>query len=553
MNDNIDEIDLTIENTELRQKNKMLEGAFWSTAADFLSRMLGLIYIIPWYSWMGANGDSANSLFNMGYTIYALFLLISTAGINIAVAKEVAKYNALGDENQGYRLVRQMLIFMSIVGFVCALLMYIISPTLAIMSGGGKQLTPVLRSLAPAVMIFPSMSVIRGFFQGNNNIKPNAMSQLAEQFIRVIWMLVTAFMIMKIGSGDYVQAVTQGTFAAFVGMIASYLVLIFYLQKTNTLTKILMPLPGNMDISSRELLINTVIQAIPFIILGSAIQIFKLLDQFTFPNLMTRIGNFTTNEVLVFFSYFSANPDKITAILIAIVVSLSGIGVPLLTENYVKGDMKSAGKLVVDNLILGAAFIIPSVVGISILAQPLYTLFYRVPNRLALNLFVLAVVFSIPVALYGMLTPTLQALRHSRFALRYFGIVLLLKLVLQIPCIYMFESYGPIFASSAAFTFGIVVYLRKTQEITKFNVNTLLRRLSGILTLTIIMALATTAVYLLMKIFIIPNTKMKSLIIILFAGGAGMITYMYLLMKSKLIDILLGDKGVSLRKRFRIN
>ena len=79
------------------------------------------------------------------------------------------------------------------------------------------------------------MSVIRGFFQGMNNLKPYAMSQIAEQVIRVIWMLLATFIIMKVGSGDYLAAVTQSTFAAFVGMVASFAVLIYFLAKEGLL------------------------------------------------------------------------------------------------------------------------------------------------------------------------------------------------------------------------------------------------------------------------------------------------------------------------------
>ena len=64
-----------------------------------------------------------------------------------------------------------------------------------------------------------------------NNLKPYAMSQIAEQVIRVIWMLLATFIIMKLGSGDYLAAVTQSTFAAFVGMVASFAVLIYSLLK----------------------------------------------------------------------------------------------------------------------------------------------------------------------------------------------------------------------------------------------------------------------------------------------------------------------------------
>ena len=79
------------------------------------------------------------------------------------------------------------------------------------------------------------MSVIRGFFQGMNNLKPYAMSQIAEQVIRVIWMLMATFFIMKMGSGDYLSAVTQSTFAAFVGMVASFAVLIYFLAQEGLL------------------------------------------------------------------------------------------------------------------------------------------------------------------------------------------------------------------------------------------------------------------------------------------------------------------------------
>ena len=88
--------------------------------------------------------------------------------------------------------------------------------------GEDEDLVRVMRSLSWAVVIFPSMSVLRGFFQGFNNMKPYALSQIAEQIIRVIWMLLATFFIMKIGTGDYVTAVVQSTFAAFIGMLASY-------------------------------------------------------------------------------------------------------------------------------------------------------------------------------------------------------------------------------------------------------------------------------------------------------------------------------------------
>ena len=171
------------------QQEQMLRGTAWLTAGNFISRLLGAIYIIPWYIWMGKHGAEANGLFTMGYNIYAWFLLISTAGIPVAVAKQVAKYNTIDKAEYSFTLIREFLKFMVLLGGIFAVLMYLFSPIFATLSGGGKELIPIMQSLSWAVLIFPSMSVIRGFFQGFNNLKPYALSQVAEQLIRIIWML----------------------------------------------------------------------------------------------------------------------------------------------------------------------------------------------------------------------------------------------------------------------------------------------------------------------------------------------------------------------------
>ena len=55
------------------QQQQMLRGTAWMTASNIISRLLGALYIIPWYAWMGKQGDQANALFGQGYNIYALF------------------------------------------------------------------------------------------------------------------------------------------------------------------------------------------------------------------------------------------------------------------------------------------------------------------------------------------------------------------------------------------------------------------------------------------------------------------------------------------------
>ena len=540
-------------NETSNQQAQMLRGTVWLTASNFISRLLGAAYIIPWYIWMGKHGAEANGLFTMGYNIYAWFLLISTAGVPVAVAKQVAKYNTKGQEEHSFAMIRGFLKFMSLLGLVFAIIMYLLSPVFANLSGGGKDLIPVMQSLSWAVLIFPSMSVIRGFFQGHNNLKPYAISQIAEQVIRVIWMLLTAYFIMKVGSGNYVEAVTQSTFAAFIGMGASLLVLVYYLWKTGLLQHIIHRPESDNEIDTKALLWDTIREAIPFIVTGSAIQLFQIIDQMTYSNVMSWFTNFTRSELLVQFSYFSANPNKITMILIAVATSIGGVGIPLLTENYVKGDFRAAGKLVQDNLTMLVAFLLPATIGAVAIAEPLYTVFYGKPDSLALGLFILAMLQTIILGLYTVLSPMIQALFQNRKAILYFGYGVLVKLILQVPFIYLFKAYGPLLSTTIGLMIPIVLMYKEIHVVTRFNRKTVFKRSLLTAILTFIMLLVVLLSALIIGFVLKPNGRVTSMIYVAVIGGVGIVVYGGLGLRLRFLDRFIGSKAASLRNKFHIS
>ena len=540
-------------NETSNQQAQMLRGTVWLTASNFISRLLGAAYIIPWYIWMGKHGAEANGLFTMGYNIYAWFLLISTAGVPVAVAKQVAKYNTKGQEEHSFAMIRGFLKFMSLLGLVFAIIMYVLSPVFANLSGGGKDLIPVMQSLSWAVLIFPSMSVVRGFFQGHNNLKPYAISQIAEQVIRVIWMLLTAYFIMKVGSGDYVEAVTQSTFAAFIGMGASLLVLVYYLWKTGLLQHIIHRPESDSQIDTKALLWDTIREAIPFIVTGSAIQLFQIIDQMTYSNVMSWFTNFTRSELLVQFSYFSANPNKITMILIAVATSIGGVGIPLLTENYVKGDFRAAGKLVQDNLTMLVAFLLPATIGAVAIAEPLYTVFYGKPDSLALGLFILAMLQTVILGLYTVLSPMIQALFQNRKAILYFGYGVLVKLILQVPFIYVFKAYGPLLSTTIGLMIPIVLMYKEIHQVTHFNRKTVFKRSLLKAILTLIMLLVVLVAGFILGLVIKPNGRVTSMIYVALIGGVGIVVYGGLGLRLRFLDRFIGSKAASLRNKFHIS
>ena len=539
-------------NTTTTQQQQMVRGTAWLTASNFLSRLLGAFYIIPWYAWMGTHAEQANALFGMGYNIYAVFLLISTAGIPVAIAKQVSKYNALGQEETSYHLLRKILKLTSILGLIFAAIMYLGSPLLAAWSGGGEDLVRVMKSLSWALLIFPSMSVLRGFFQGFNNLKPYAMSQIAEQIIRVIWMLLTAYIIMNIGSGDYVNAVVQSTFAAFIGMIASVLVLVVFLWREGKWQAIFAGNTNDVTVDTQALILETIKEAVPFIITGAAIQLFQIVDQMSFINTMTSFTSYSNKDLQILYAFLSSNPNKITMILVSIATAIAGAGIPLLTENFVNKDKKAAAQLVVNNLQMLWMVLFPALVGAIILAEPIYTLFYGAPSNTALWLFVGALIQVIFLALYSLLAPMLQALFEPRKAILYFVYGLVVKIVLQIPLIYVFQAYGPLISTAIGLAVPIVLMYRRIHEVTGFNRQGLRRSILLMTLLALIMGVVVAIAAYGLHFAISPTTRLGSVVYIALVGAIGVLVYGFLTLATHLLDNLIGTRATPLRQKLHL-
>ncbi len=502
---------------------------------------------------MGEHGNQANALFNMGYTIYGIFLNMSTAGINVAVAKQISKYNSMDRPEMSFKLVRTAFHFMMVLGLVAAAIMYLGSPVFAEISGVKDDLIPVMHSLSLAVLIFPSMSIIRGVFQGLNNMKPYAISQVAEQVIRVIWILLATFFIMKLGSGNYVVAVTQSTFAAFIGMIASVCVLAYYLWKADLIRPIFLERTPDDKIDTKAILLETVKEAIPFIITGAAIQIFQLIDQFTFINAMEVFTSYSNDELQVLFSYFAANPNKVYMILISVAIAIGGVGIPLLTENFVKKNKEASAKLIENSLTMLMVFLFPAVVGATLLAKPLYTVFYSVPDTMALGLFIVAMLSTIVLGFYTVLAPMLQALFENRNAVKYFLYGTLAKLVVQLPFIYLFGAYGPLLSTILGLMVPIVMMYQRTRRITGFNHQLLLNRSLLIMLQTLGMGVLVLLVEIGLN-FVYPVTnRFSSLVHLAIAVTVGILVYGILSLATHSADFLIGKtKAKVLRQKLKL-
>lgn len=536
----------------LTNQEKMVKGSAWMTASNIISRLLGAVYIIPWYAWMGSHANEANSLSSMGYTVYALFLLISTAGIPAAIAKQTSYYNSLNEYKISRQLFYKALQLMAILGGIFAIVMYLASPLLAKWSGGGEELIPTMRSLSLAVLIFPCMSVVRGYFQGNQDMMPYALSQIVEQIARVFYMLLTAFIIMRVFEGNYVDAVTQSTLAAFIGMLASLIVLFYYFHKQKPMFDYLAEHSANEhQASTRDLLTETLKEALPFIIVGSGVTVFKLVDQFTFSNFMNTFTTYSGSQLRTLFAIFNANPDKLTMVVIALATSISATGLPLITEAITLKKYRDLSKLISNNLQLFLFVMLPATFGMVVLAKPLYTMFYA-PDALGVSVLIQACFAGLFMGLYMLSSTMLMGMYENEAAIKYFGLGLALKLIVQYPSIRLFEVYGPLIATMIGFSLSCFLIMRKIKKVSHFNYGLTLRRGLLIFLITLVMMIAAIVMRQFLYLFLDPTRKFQSFLIIMIVAAFGGAVYGYITLKLRLADKLLGEGVAKIRRRLKI-
>ncbi|WP_425801982.1 stage V sporulation protein B [Desulfitobacterium sp. Sab5] len=164
-------------------KRTFVYGATILFAANFLNRILGFIYQ---YLIMTHIGGEAYGLFNMVFPVYMMALVLTTAGIPLAVSKMVSEALSLDNLARMQNIFRLSLTFLSFSGGFVAISLFFLSPYLADHIFPDPRVLRVFLVCTPAILIVSISSAFRGYFQGLQNMVPTALSQISEQILRVL-------------------------------------------------------------------------------------------------------------------------------------------------------------------------------------------------------------------------------------------------------------------------------------------------------------------------------------------------------------------------------
>ena len=107
------------------KKNSFIEGTIVATMGIFLVKVIGIIYVIPLNAIIGEQGGA---LYGYGYTIYQLFLSISSAGFPFAISKITSEYNALGYKKAISNTYKISLKLISVLSIFIFFILFIFAP-----------------------------------------------------------------------------------------------------------------------------------------------------------------------------------------------------------------------------------------------------------------------------------------------------------------------------------------------------------------------------------------------------------------------------------------
>ncbi|MCA0150936.1 MULTISPECIES: polysaccharide biosynthesis protein [Rossellomorea] len=536
--------------------SKLIRGTFILTLGTFISKFLGLFYVIPFDDLLKGHEEGA-SLYQYGYVPYTIFLTVATAGVPLAVSKFVSKYNAIGEYAVGRKLFKSGLLLMTLTGVVSFLIMYAFAPIFAEMTIKSDeqvisvaQVTTVIRAVSFALIIIPFMSLIRGFFQGHQSMGPTAVSQVIEQIVRIVFLLGGIYVVLNILDGTVTTAISVATFAAFVGGLASLGALIWYWFKRKPhLDELLEEDRGNEEISLKAMYKEIIAYSIPFIFVGLANPLFQLVDQITFNTAMADIGNAKVSDHA--FAVLNFYTHKLVIIPVSLATAFSMTLIPLITTSYTSGDRKTMRRNIDQTFQILLFLTVPAALGLALLAEPMYTLFYH-SDALGTSILRSYAPVAILFALFAVTAAILQGIDEQKFTIFSLLVGLLLKLVLNIPLIRLFETQGAVLATTIGYAVAILINLYVIKKYARYQFRLILRRTMFIGALNAVMAGVVLVLYAVLVKFLSPETGFQSIILVAICGGVGALVYFYLSLRSKLADKLFGDKISKIRSKLRI-
>ena len=529
------------------KKSNFVKGALITTLGIVIAKILGILYVIPFHAIIG---DEGGALYGYAYTIYTFFVSLASAGIPLAISKLVSEYQAMGyyrAKKRVFLIGRKIAI---LAGFISFIIILITAPLLAkavlgdVVGGNTvKDVTFVIRIIGTAILIVPTLSIYRGYFEGHRLFSPPSISQVLEQILRVLIIVVGSYIAIKVLKIDLTSSVGIALAGATVGASIAYVYLVNKRINNKQVFNEKIRVVNEPKINDKAILKKILYYAVPFIMIDIFKSLYNYVDMFTVVKSLVNYAKFTAIDAEVVYSILSTWANKFNMILLAISTGVIVSLIPNLTESIVKKEHFQIEKKINQALGILLYLTVPMTLGISFLSKPIWLLFYgeSTYGSSILSYYIFVGFF---IGLFTSLIIMIQTLKNRRVVLISLASGVIIKIILNNYLLKAFYSngfpayYGVITASIIGYLVSSIICLFVLRNKYKINFEEIINNFINIMCSSFLMVI----VLFICKLFIpITSTnRIMNLVIILVYTVIGAVVYFIYGHFSKLTNKVFG-------------
>ncbi|QNK56184.1 polysaccharide biosynthesis protein [Paenibacillus sp. PAMC21692] len=465
------------------KKDTLIKGTIILAAAALIARFLGLFQKIPLAYMLDHKGMVA---FNAANSIYLVLLLVATAGFPSAISKMVSERYALGKEGEARRIYHAALVFGAVSGLILAVALFALAPVFAVVSKEEYTMLSV-RAIAPALLVFPVIAMMRGYFQGRQFMTAGGTSQIVEQLLRVGLGIGLGLIVLALDWGDNWVAATV-TFGSVFGAIGAFAVMLRFARKLKVQDASTTPrfngeaaaaLMRSRSVSSvssdlrfRSIYAEIFKMSLPALVTSTAINLIFAFDQTLFLRLT---GEFYSAEAgIEALADFGAKAISLAGIPPILAIALGSSLIPVIAAAY---KLKNMGEVqrqasVVMRVVCFTG--VPLALLFTVAAYSIIGVLFPLPEdgsgptgsgavaALAAGTILQITMMTTNSILYGM--------GKQRISMRHTLIGLVLKVVVSVALAPFLGVYGLIIGSTVCFVVTTMMNLRFINGIVKLKV-----------------------------------------------------------------------------------
>ena len=349
--------------SESQKKQNFLQGTALLAMATAIVKVIGALYKIPLNAIIGEQGFG---YFNTAYEIYNVLLMISTAGLPVAMSRMISQASSLdhyGQVRRIYTTARAIFLGLGITG---TLLMTLFCRQLAAFQNQ-PDAWAAIGCLGPCVLLICIMSTFRGFFQGQSNMLPTSISQVLEAITKLIVGMIAALVLIKTTG-----SIPLAAGGAILGVTASCMLSSVYLYNCFRKSYRSLPVTDEEVSSFGATAKGLMVIAIPITIGSAGLQILTMLETKIYMGQLLSHGNSQADADTMRGIYgmtqtiFNMPCAFITPITISIIPAITA-QLTLCNDHGAKQTEESAARIT-------GLISMPCAFGLSVLAEPVTAL-----------------------------------------------------------------------------------------------------------------------------------------------------------------------------------